>query len=134
MTQDAIKMIREALEDYTYVVEEFWETHTEDTIKATLRVLQRIASGDDWFPIESAPKDGSWFLCNSEIDGIKQVHNVKGTRVLPKPEGRTEEQNTYWMPRDIKGKGFDATHWKPLDQAKHIEMLMKEEKTNEPTR
>lgn len=88
------------------------------------RVLERIRSGEDWFPIESAPKDGTPIIVIKRTP-LKEFGQVYGFNVHWVSKARWYEEFDKWH------DGCDTlalpTHWKPLDGEKHIEMLMKQE-------
>ena len=123
--KDTIKMIEELKDHVNWLVqlvcsdgEMMYQTHdvafSAIELKAALTVLQKIASGDDWFPIESAPRDG--------------------TPILFTKEGGIEIGWMDWCPHTRKyypsnddSDVLTPTHWKPLDGAEHIKMLMEKE-------
>jgi len=81
------------------------------TIKATLSVLKRIASGDDWFDIESAPtKNGG-----------------NGKIILRSPNYREDQivyiDNWWRGGHSAESKPFQ---WKHIDHAEHIKMLLEQ--------
>jgi hypothetical protein len=170
MKQDTIKMIEEAIKAFEVVKLKNYEGNEcraiigvgvdVKQIKAALSVLQKIASGDDWFDIESAPKDdteiyvktchekdpyhlgdevltiyGVW--CEFESHAADGVHTaIYGggfdDRSYDEPNGANMPD--WWF---INGgnDGYEIpcnpTHWKHLDQAKHIQMLMERELKND---
>lgn len=84
---------------------------------AALSVLQKITSGDDWFPICDAPNERVLILSSSY--GEPQVYIArKFKNDIYKGSGRI-----------FNGK-LAPTHWKPLCGKTHIEMLMKKEMEN----
>ena len=85
----------------------------QETIDAALRVLKRIAEGDDWFPIETAPRGQVKFLALFEGGAVLVCNYLTDYLMTPTAYSSVE---------------VSPTHWKHIDQAKHIEMLMKEEK------
>lgn len=88
-----------------------------DHILAALSVLQKITSGDDWFPICDAPNERVLILSSSY--GEPQVYIArKFKNDIYKGSGRI-----------FNGK-LAPTHWKPLCGKTHIEMLMKKEMEN----
>ncbi len=52
-----------------------------------------------WFPIETAPKDGTWVECTNEI--------------WTRPVRSLQFDYNVWI--DEKGFGFSPTHWRPLE-------------------
>lgn len=111
------------------------------TITAALTVLQKIASGDDWFEIDGdypAPRDkevlvqfdepffgkikkevasGCWHTDLDDLDDLgREIGLCFSHPVLVAPRFK---------------KVLRATHWKHIDGAKHIQMLMEREMNNE---
>ena len=92
-----------------------------ETWEAALAVLQKIASGDDWFDISNAPRDGGSYIFFSPANPT--AINIKA---------RYEEVIIdYWK---ITSDGWwnelpeaKYTHWKHIDGAKHIKMMMEKE-------
>lgn len=118
---DTIKMIDDALNAVKNGhIDNFDPNYDHlDVLEAALKVLQRIASGDDWFPIESAPRDGTAILARCFDKGVK----MNTQRIIMWAEYREK-----WVFPDFCVTFNDRpSHWKPLDQAKHIEMLMEME-------
>lgn len=85
--------------------------YSKDELLKALNVLQRIAQGDDWFPIESAPH-GIWIMIHAYGNWHQACWNANGW------------WDTY---RDNRIMLQVPEYWKPLDGVKHIEMLMKQE-------
>ncbi len=120
----------------------------QDQIKATKssfkqaeineRVLERVRSGDDWFPIESAPRDGTAVLLRyykgANPDPLRTIAYkdffiVQGYYEEFEYNG-AKNWNSYTgqLIQKINGKGKNiVTHWKPLCGKTHIKMLMERE-------
>ena len=81
-----------------------------ETWEAALTVLQKIASGDDWFDIETAP-DG--FISGIEDDGDMQVCWRK--------------DRCFLRSGDLYDYAFNPKKWKHIDGEKHIKMMMERE-------
>ena len=120
---DTIKYIEEVLESMpspitykTIVNQELaltmgcWVIAGYPEIKAALTVLQKIASGDDWLDIETAP-DG--FILGIEDDGDMQVCWRK--------------DKSFLRSGDVYDYVFNPKKWKHIDGAKHIKMMMERE-------
>lgn len=123
-----IKQIEEAIENLSIEV----STGCRDIaiLEAALTALQKIASGNDWFPIESARKDKPiWGYCKN----FDQQYLMKWNRETSFfKEGWyhcTMVAGGYGLGNDtiIPFKDEQPTHWKPLDGATHIKMLMERE-------
>ena len=68
---------------------------------AALRALQAPAIPAGWLPIESAPKDGSWFIAISKWGRIRMVRwaDYGGDRYPINDEDRMwDTQPTHWQP------------------------------------
>jgi len=87
-----------------------------DIAIAALTVLQKIASGDDWFNIETAPRDGTWFLTANDTNEYFDV-----TKYSILYEGDT---GSWWT---TKGMIIHPYRWKHIDGEKHIKMMMERE-------
>ena len=106
------------------------EDLTEDQAKA---VLQRMASGDDLFPIESAPRDGTEVI-------VKDGDITIPSQWMKPDSFRDYGEHGGWCVAEYYTGGMlyegvtplenQPTHWKHLDPAKHIAMLL-EEKMND---
>lgn len=70
----------------------------------------RAAQSDDWQPIETAPKDGTWFLafCSDEVDDKWSPIEVVRWRSV----GRTSQQPAGFY--DSRICRFYPSHWRPL--------------------
>ena len=82
------------------------------------RVVNAIANGDDWFPIETAPRDGKQVIVNAP-----QLESESTYAYF--------ENNAWYLAYDGKPFGIHVTqptHWKPLDGATLIKMLMERER------
>lgn len=89
------------------------------------RVLQKIADGDDWFDIESAPRDmvGTGYPNNRFLVLCDGVHYFASWAV-----DCQGNDAGYISVHDIyRRSDLEPTHWKHIDGAKHIEMLMERE-------
>ena len=113
-----IKQIEDAVKRFCN--EGVYDSRDTKTIKAALTVLQRIASGDDWFDIESCqPKDVELAVLYERNDSAPS--HFEKTRVK-----LTYHPHSVLCSKD--GVRYEKpTHWKHIDGHKHIQMLMEEE-------
>ena len=95
---------------------------TEDQAK---QILQKIADGDDWFDIESAPKDGLKILLKRESEIRIGFWGKRPKHAFGKPYEQNIEMVHTWCATDFPI--VYPTHWKPLDGAEHIKMLIERE-------
>jgi hypothetical protein len=87
-----------------------------NTIRAALTVLQKIASGDDWFDVEECPH---------ETDVLMKWHCQYTGFKYEAGQYSTGSRNKLGISnQSLHGQ---ATHWKHIDGAKHIQMLMERE-------
>lgn len=92
-----------------------FDEYQERRIQAALTVLQKIASGDDWFEIETALKDGTTVILHRKSKIQELTHSFSGLY----------QDDKWWV---VEGLEFaNPTHWKPLEGATHIKMLMEKE-------
>lgn len=111
-------------------------------IKATLSVLKKIADGDDWFDIESAPRDGTEIklLIPLAKNGFSNI-DIGACWQREERRGKVLKEGWYMLaPQGVQADGAwypchwlddKPTHWKHIDGAKHIEMLMESEVEDE---
>lgn len=115
---DIIKQLKDAVRSAKHPLagEEYRKQYGESPLvlkQRALTVLLKIADGDDWFPIDSAPRD------KDVLTYFKGEHNVAFYR-----------EGNGWMISDGGGfttLSFTPTHWKPLSGADHIKMLLEKE-------
>lgn len=84
--------------------------NTKDTgvIEKFVEEIQRDASNPQWQPIESAPKDGAWFVAYENGD----VYKCKYTEIED-DEGRSYQEG--WF--DFVNETLEnPTHWMPLPE------------------
>lgn len=133
---DTIKKIEKQIKDTMVLAErDYYQTAqsmlglemADARIKVSkmFSVLQKMVSGDDWFDIESAPKDGTECLLKCKM-GIEI-----GSYRIDDGFGGDEP---LWLDRsfDSFSTGYfsnplNPTHWKHIDSAKHINMMMESE-------
>lgn len=99
----------------TVSIKGFEASDKDEAIRAALSALQKIANGDDYFPIETCSRhkafikqsgDGwTWVGVCERFDGVWGRLHFGG-----------------W--EELEGT---PTHWKPLDGSTHIQMLMEKE-------
>lgn len=108
---DIINQIEEAQDNLNSV--KALTADTVCTITYTIKVLKRMAAGEDWFDIESAPKDDT------------------AITLWPENGYWSEESKARWVSWSEYHQCEvplleEPTHWKHVDQSKHIKMLIKE--------
>ena len=137
---DIIKQIEEAYNtlDNDYILIDGPDgkevDRARDTAMAALTVLQKIASGDDWFDIESAPKNRPiWGYCKNYDQHYLMKWNEQTTFFKAGWYHCTMVSGGYGSSNDtiIPFKDEQPTHWKPLDGAEHVRMLMEREFRND---
>lgn len=107
---------KQALEDFAASrAPDYLKDKTVETIQAALTVLQKMASGDDWFDIKSAPRDGTEILA-CENGYVWFVRFDKLLKDFADPDSFVVD---------------NLTQWKHIDGAKHINMMMERELGNE---
>ena len=124
---DTIKQIEEAKKWLDGFDNDYGKNDPVTMLKAALSALQKIASGDDWFDIESAPigEDIAVLVMGGHFE-----------TELYEPEEYTEPikvrcgNGVYWPVIDAcyyECFVNAPTHWKHIDGEKHIAMLLEAE-------
>jgi hypothetical protein len=79
---------------------EIAQTRLNKAVAEVARLTQEQSSG--WQPIETAPKDGTWFLAHEPGESMKAMRWDTDTR----------DKNHAW--RDHELLKYEPTHWMPL--------------------
>ena len=87
---------------------------------AALRVIKRIKDGEDWFSVEEVlPELGDYSVLALFDTGYYDMVHVEDVTAGLDNKGNQLYSKMY--------DSFGITHWKPLDTAEHVKMLLKEE-------
>lgn len=93
-----------------------------EAVETALRIADRLQGGDDWFDIESAPKDGTIILTK---DNRKKLNVSYWSKI-------GQHEPPAWIGGHCRVNHIDQPiHWKHIDGQKHIEMMMERELSDE---
>lgn len=108
MTELDPKALQEAI--FAYEASDMWQLAPSVRLYAAIAAYLTNSSpaGDGWQPIETAPRDGSWFL--GYLASRYGVENTIDVWHLAKIGGKVFWQNK----ENIGALDFAPTHWRPL--------------------